>query len=192
MGKIMVRAPDDALVASIVPDGQVAVGQKIIQLQSPHLDRLQSSIVALQEHIAIIERPINDGRLAEEMATMVDKASSLKNAVEFANKVVQLVEDGVPVGQYTAEDLNQAKIRAIQAETAYLDANLAASHAERKQNDLIDKITSAKNKLSREQIYVTAMQAAMSITSHVDGNFIGYIGVNFFVKKGQEIGEINT
>jgi hypothetical protein len=79
-----------------------------------------------------------------------------------------------------------------QAETAYLDANVAASHAERKRDDLIDKITSAKNKLAREDTYVTTMQAAMSISSPSDGRFIGYVGVNSFVKKGQEIGDINT
>ena len=76
-----------------------------------------------------------------------------------------------------------------QATSVYLDAQIAASQAEKKS---LDKISAAKNKLAGDRAYLVAMQAALIIQSPEEGNFSARVAVSGFLKKGDTIGEIVT
>jgi hypothetical protein len=197
MGTIVFEAPDDVFVQEIAANEQVAKGDKLIVFRSPGLDRLHASLESLLEHIAIIERPLKDGRVDEEIKTLNQKAPILKEASEAADAALVVVKNfpphdpGAPPGDLDGlRALRDAQITAAQAQCAYLDAELSASHAERKKLDLLDKIASAKNKLAREQDYLSAMAAGLTILSPNAGQFTGHVSPGAFLKKGQVAGEV--
>jgi hypothetical protein len=192
IGKLVIEAPDDVFVREITLDGHVRSGQPLALLESPNLDRQRSALLALQEHIAIIERPFRDGRIDEEITTLNTKARSLKDAADFADENVRIAEARHKAGTVHLDVLNTAKISSVQATSAYLDAILSASHAERKKIDLVDKLTSAKNKLSREVTYIDTMKIGLTILFSFNGTFKARVAANAFLKKGQIIGELET
>ena len=69
---------------------------------------------------------------------------SLNDAATLSDENVKLAMDRANVGEVTMDVVKNAKIAAVQARSSYLDALLAASHAEWKKTDLLDKISSAK------------------------------------------------
>lgn len=192
MGKLLIEAPDDVFVTAIVADGPVVGSQVLITLRSPRLERMQSSLIALNEHIAIIERPIADGRLDQEIATMGAKTAALSQAADLTAAIVVIVQQQFLVGQVGQKEVDQANVDAIQAKTAFLDSELSSTHAELKKNDMIDKIASAKNKLIRESTYLETMNGCLSIIAPVSGTFTASSGSGFFLKKGEIIAELDT
>jgi hypothetical protein len=75
-----------------------------------------------------------------------------------------------------------------QAKSAKIDAELSASQAERKKNDLLDKINSAKGRLSTEEVFLDTMTKAMTIMSPETGVFSPTTAVGLFLKRGTPIG----
>src|SRR5690242_9941440 len=60
---VSLEAPDDVFVEQLTPDGAVEANQVLMTLRSPRLERFQSRIATHQAHIAIVERPLIDGRV---------------------------------------------------------------------------------------------------------------------------------
>ena len=71
-----------------------------------------------------------------------------------------------------------------------LDAKIAASQADRRKQDALDKINLAKNKLARHREILLQYRSALKILSAVDGVFTSLVQVGSFVKKGHVLGEL--
>jgi len=72
----------------------------------------------------------------------------------------------------------------------YLDAKLRAEQADRRKQDIIDKITLAKTKLALHKNLVSERRAAMNIYAESGGTVAVYIEVGKFAKRGHTLGEI--
>jgi hypothetical protein len=192
MATIVIQAPEDAFVSEIAKDGAVNAGQRIVVFRSPKLDRFASNLTALEELIAIRERPFNDGRVDEVISLTMQKAQALKQAADARNTLYEDSVKELQAGRIGLDTLTSRDFDRQQATSAYIDAQIAASQAEKKKSDSQDKISVAKNKLTRDRAYLAAMQAALIIQSPEDGNFSARVAVSGFLKKGQTVGEILT
>lgn len=191
MTQLSIEAPVDVFVSEVAKDGPILAGQKILTLESPTLDRLQSTLDSLQTHIAIIERPLLDGRLDSEITALTTKAQALQAVVTLTTDTIAkaTLEGKLGIG-WTYRDFNDMQIAQVQAKNAVVDANLAASHAAQKKIDLQDKIAAAKSKLIREQAYLMRMRKALIVEATSAGIFKAQAAVGSFLRKGKVIGEI--
>lgn len=190
--KLAVNAPDNVILLSLSAAGSVTEGQQLARLRCPRLERLASSLTAMETHIEIIERPFHDGRLDEEIDGMNDKIALLVDVVEKYESQLSMVEAEYEAGAKTLEDLNTANIMLFQAKAAAIDGRLSASQATRKKDDLFDKINTAKLNLRRERAFLETMVANLTITSPVSGSFEPNVATGHFVKLGDPIGEIEV
>ena len=190
MPTLEIEAPDDVIVSYIAPSGQVKSGQKLASLTSPNLDRMAASLVALQEHIDILLRPFNDGRLDQEIQALSQKAQALQDAFTALTQIEGDVSQSYALGLTDQVHVDQAKQSMLQAQSAKIDADIASSHAQQKKVDLFDKITSAKNRLQRENDYLTSMRGLLQVSAQRSGDFEGVAGQGSFVRKGKLIGTL--
>lgn len=191
MDTVLIEAPEDAFIVSVVPEGRVAVAQKLIELKSPKLEKDRSQLVALEEHLTYIERPFKDGRIDQEIAALGQKEKALSEAVVWQQKVVDAADAQVSIGHQVLGYLGEAKVKMIEAQNSQIDAQLASSHAVQKKVDLLDKIATARNKIARDHQYLNAMDKALTINSGVNGTFYAVVVVGSFVRKGHTLGKIN-
>ncbi len=190
MATIVIQAPEDGFVSEIAKDGAVNSGQRIVALRCPKLDRFASNLTALEELIAIRERPLNDGRADEVRSLTMQKVQALKQAADASNTIYQDLMTEQKEGQLSLDTVKSWDFDRQQATSVYLDAQIAASQAEKNKSDSLDKISAAKKKLDGDRAYLAAMQAALIIQSPEDGNFSARVAVSGFLKKGQIVGEI--
>jgi hypothetical protein len=166
MESVTIEAPDDVLIVQIAAQGNVTKGQQLVALTSPRLKLERSRLIALEEHLSFLERPFNDGRIDEEIAKLADKAKLLAQAADAQimrrDEIKAIVDSGSMGSLPTLEEEN---VKMFQALNSKIDADLASSHAERKKTDLLDKITSAKNKLARDRTYLDEMEKTLTVSA---------------------------
>jgi hypothetical protein len=102
---------------------------------------------------------------------------------------MQLLE--VAVGKKTSEDLLKAQLNLFSAQSALADPTLAVEQADKKKQDLIDRIALAQTSLGIHTTYVNSLQAVMTIVAPVSGQFKLGVAALSFVKKGDVVGEID-
>ena len=189
--EIRMEAPDDVFVDQVlVRAGPVTVDQKLLILRSPKIDRLLARSAAFQSQIEIAERPFHDGRLDEEIQALVQKSQYLKSAVDWTKEALTYAQQQFTIGQITLVDRDGAQLRVQRADSAYTDAKLAADHAPKKQQDMLDKLASMKEALRNHQTFLETMKSSLTITSPLAGDLQLFVGPNCFVKKGHSLGVI--
>src|SRR5258708_39513910 len=82
---ILVEAPDDVSIEEVlVRNGPIKRGQQLLRLKSFHVERMQIHIALFKEHIDIMERPFQDGRIDQEIAILKQRPDVLN---EIVNKL---------------------------------------------------------------------------------------------------------
>jgi biotin carboxyl carrier protein len=186
-----IEAPSDVFVADVVAtDGRVSKGTLLLKLKSHFLTQSQIRLVLLREQINFAERPFLDGRVDEEIKLIKSKAKYLSQKNQDAEAKLKLAESQVQLGtldksEYLAIVLNYTAIK-----TNYLDAELASNQAEKKKQELIDKISLAKDKLRLEEDALADLMMSMEVKANADGNFTSSVAVGSFIKKGHLLGRI--
>jgi hypothetical protein len=191
MVKYSIQAPDDVIVNTISAAGQVQAGRELATLSSPRLDSLRASLTTLRQHIGIIERPYHDGRVDEEIQSINDKVKLLSQTINYyTGDIEQQLKDNIKVGEKNQVDWDEHMIKVYEVQSAMIDAQLSASQATRKKDDLLDKINSAKGRLSKEEVFLDGVTKALTITSPETGVFSPATAVGLFLKKGTSIGDL--
>jgi hypothetical protein len=70
------------------------------------------------------------------------------------------------------------------------DAILAADQAEKKKQDMIDKLAITKGELDHHEHYLAQIKSSLTITSPTDGYFKALVAAGGAVKKGHILGEM--
>lgn len=155
------------------------------------LERLQLRVAEFQHHIEVVDRPFHDGRVDDEINILHAKADILKHAKADADALVASMQDRLRVGEITDVDLLNVQIKAASAASAFLDADLASRHAERKRNDMADKLSITRNTLRYEQTYLSMIANSLTIISQISGTFVVAVARGSFVRRGHILGTIN-
>jgi biotin carboxyl carrier protein len=188
-GSLKFSAPIDCFISqALITNGQVAANDKLVILKSPTLDSLASRLDIYTKQLALIQRPLNDGRVDEQIQTVTTKCTLLQSAVTNNQQLVSDIEQQVQTGAKNQDDLAEAQINLFSAQSAYADASLAADQAPKKKQDLLDKIAIAQESLNIHSSYVAAMQQSMTLTAPIAGQFSLSVAVGSFVKKGDTVG----
>jgi biotin carboxyl carrier protein len=191
VGSLKFSAPIDCFISEVsVTSGQVQANDKLVTLKSPMLDSLSARLDIYARQLAIVQRPLNDGRVDEQIQTVTTKNTLLQNAVTSNQQLVADIEAEISTGQKKQDDLYAAQINLFSAQSAAADASLAADQTTKKKQDLLDKIAIAQDSLNVHSTYVAAMQAAMTIVAPIAGQFSLLVASGSFVKKGDTIGTL--
>ena len=95
-GSLKFSAPIDCFVSqALITNGQVAANDKLVILKSPTLDSLASRLDIYTKQLALIQRPLNDGRVDEQIQTVTTKCTLLKGAVINNQQLVSDIEDQI-------------------------------------------------------------------------------------------------
>ncbi len=158
MQVLSIEAPEDVFIKSVAAPGPIKRGSVIVEFRSPLLDRMAASLQAMIDHVTVLERPFKDGRLDQEIKMYHEKESALKDACDQTEKARATIQDEVYLGNGATQlDLAEASALAAQAKASWLEAQISASQAERKRDDLQEQIDIAKRKLTREQQFIRTM-----------------------------------
>ena len=188
---LRIEAPHDVFIDHILArDGLVKPKKALLVLCSPQLDRLIARVAAFQQHIEIAERPFHDGRVDEEVQALVQKSEYLKRALDWSEEALQSAYDRFRAGEIPQVDLDKAQVDVLHAGSAHRDAKIAADHAPKKHQDMIDKLNATKESLRQHQEFLQIMKSAMTISSPVEGQFKVLVAPGWFVRRGHVLGEI--
>ena len=192
MAVIHIEAPEDSFLDELAPSGPVAAGQRIAVFRSPVLERLDASLKAMQTHIEILGRPFTDGRIDEEIQMYNDKVAALTEALTENQKEQAIISDEVMTGAVARLELVKCNSAIATAKSTLLDAQITASQAVRKKNDLQEQINVASFKLQREAAFLQEMAASLSVNSPTIATFEPAVLLNSFLRKGHVVGTLTA
>jgi hypothetical protein len=87
---VVIESPEDAQIVSIdAPVGLVKKGTTLFQLRSLEVEHAKGKIELLRDHLAILERPILDGRLDAEILHLRERMKYLADAMEASEKEIK-------------------------------------------------------------------------------------------------------
>ncbi len=69
---LLIEAPEDVQVVSVT-GGHTKKGQQLVILKSFHIEMMEIQLDLFKQHVAIMERPFNDGRIDAEIALLIQK-----------------------------------------------------------------------------------------------------------------------
>ena len=185
------EAPIDAFVHKLsVTSSRVAKGQERVVLHSPELDRLTFRLGVFRRHLEMAGRPFHDGRVDEQIKTLTYKKDNLVDAVKVQEDRVKRVKDRFNVGEMTMEDVEAAQVTLLSLSRQQADAILAADQAEKKKQDMIDKLAITKGELDHHEHYLAQIKSSLTITAPTDGYFKALVAAGGAVKKGHNLGEM--
>jgi len=189
MSDLIIEAPVDGFVAEIAPAGAVTTGGRLVAMKSPQLERQKAGLLSAEEQLSFLELPFKDGRIDAEIAALAQKEKILKDAAAAQQAIYDTLNDqNHLIGGVDPQHLLTAQIATLQAQIALIDAHLASSHADRKKNDMLDKIASTKTKIDADQAYLEEMGNALTVLAARNGRFTPAISLGSFVRKGHELG----
>lgn len=188
---LFIEAPDDVFVTNIAAEnGRVKSGDLLFSLKSYKLLERRNHLSLLSEQIAISERPFLDGRVNEQIEMIKKKAVDFSTMNDAAQKVLEEERRQSEVLGNNQDSYRSAVVNALQTHSAYLDADLSAHQAERKQKDAQDKIQLAKSKLDFHEKVLGELEETMMVKSGANGIFRSLVVTGLFVRKGHILGTL--
>ncbi len=100
------------------------------------------------------------------------------------------VKDRYNVGEMTMEDVEAAQVTLLSLSRQQADAILAADQAEKKKQDMIDKLAITKGELDHHEHCLAQIKSSLTITAPTDGYFKALVAAGGTVKKGHSLGEM--
>jgi hypothetical protein len=156
-----------------------------------HIERMEINISLFREHIAILERPFNDGRIDKEIEMVKNKAEMLNEIVNTTDKLLTYSREDYSLGKGSRDDLDAAINALGKAKVDFMAAKLTADQVDGRRDDASAKIQLAKDKLSSHEKILNDLRAAMLVHASIDGNFKSHVAPSFFVKRGHILGELS-
>lgn len=187
-----IYSPADSFVIRVKPNGLVKVGEELIVLSSPELDKQIKRVESHQEELRVTERKYHDGRKQEWQKLQEDLLEQLKIELQCQRWLHKTVTDRFDAGIVIEDALVNATLELAAAERAFVEQKLTVAQFEREMKDATDQLDS-KNKYAQiEKERLLNLNSKLTIIAPFKGDFQARCARDLFYGANECLGVLNA